>query len=130
MSHTATLHNWAEAHAWLTKLAVWVKAHTTQGKAVVVTAARPPRTSPQNRLIHPLVQEIAVKAGRPTDKASLDELRWLLVEAWRHETRRPSHYARSLDGLRMVDVSNRTSALDKAEAAEFLDWLIAWEAQA
>jgi len=27
-----------------------------------------------------------------------------------------------------VDVSNRTSKLDKADGSEFLEWLLAWEA--
>lgn len=130
MSHSATLTTWPEAHAWLTRASAWVKANTLAGHAVVVTVARPPRTLPQNRHIHPVVQRIAETTGRPTDKASLDDLRWLLVEAWRHETRRPARYVPSLDKLRMVDVSNRTSALDKEDASEFLDWLLAFEAQA
>ena len=88
------------------------------------------RTSPQNRHIHPLVAEIATKAGRPTDKDSLDVLRWLLVEAWRHETGKPERWERSLDGKRVVNVSNRTSKMDRADGSEFLDWLIAFEAQA
>ena len=129
MTHSATLTSWNDAHPWMVRAAAWVKAHTQAGRPVVVTVARPPRTSPQNRHIHPVVERIAIKAGRPADKASLDELRWLLVEAWRHETRRPARYVPSLDGLRMVDVSNRTSALDKADASEFLDWLLAFEAQ-
>jgi hypothetical protein len=29
-----------------------------------------------------------------------------------------------------VDVSNRTSKLDKADGREFLEWLLAWEASA
>ncbi len=128
MSHTATLHTWPQASEVLARAAAWIKSRTEAGKPVKITLEVERRTSPQNRLIHATVARIAETVGRPTDSQSLDELRWLLVEQWRSETKRPGKWVKSLDGLRMVDVSNRTSKLDKADGSEFLDWLLAWEA--
>ena len=87
----------------------------------------PKRTPAQNDHIHPLVREIANDAGRPTDEESLRVLRYLLLEAWRNETRRPPMFERSLDGMRLVDVSRGTSELDRPDCSEFLEWLQAWK---
>lgn len=130
MTHTATLHNWQQASDVLAKAAAWIKRRTEAGKPVKITLEEERRTKAQNDHIHPVVRRIAVAAGRPTSDEALDELRWLLVEQWRHETSRGGRWVKSLDGLRMIDVSNRTSKLDKPDGSEFLDWLIAWEATA
>lgn len=89
------------------------------------TFAPPKRTPPQNDHIHPLVRAIAKVAGR-TDE---DQLRALLVEQWRADTGRPQVHVSSLDGLRLVDVSNSTKALPKESAREFIDWLYAFAAE-
>jgi arylamine N-acetyltransferase len=123
--HTTTLTDWPTASVTLRRLSDWVKARTLAGRPVTLTVADAPRTLPQNAHIHPVVRRICAALGR-TDE---DVVRALLVEQWRHETRRPRQYVPSLDGARMVDVSNRTSAMDKHECSEFLDWLLAFEAQ-
>mgnify|MGYP003438957075 FL=1 len=92
-----------------------------------VTVGPPKRTPAQNDHIHPLIREIANDAGRPTDEESLRVLRYLLLEAWRNETRRPPMFERSLDGMRLVDVSRGTSELDRPDCSEFLEWLQAWK---
>lgn len=130
MTHTATLHNWQQARDILTSAAAWIRRRVEAGKPVKLTLEEERRSNPQNRLIHVTVARIAETAGRPTDAQALDELRWLLVEQWRNETKRPGKWVKSLDGLRIVDVSNRTSKLDKADGSEFLEWLLAWEASA
>ena len=125
MSHSVTLTNKAQALDALDKCRAWILRRVEMGRHVVLSLQEEQRTLPQNRHIHPLVEEIAKDIGRATDRESLDDLRWLLVEKWRHETGKPGRWIRSLDGLRMVDVSNRTSAMDKVSASEFLEWLIA-----
>lgn len=92
----------------------------------VVTIKPPGRTLAQNSAIHPVVKEIAVDAEWATDEESLRKLRYLLLEQWRSETRRPPLYERSLDGMRMVDVNKGTSDLDKPDCSEFIEWLQAW----
>ena len=123
--YSITLNSWPEAHQTLTKAAAWIKSRTMAGRPVVLSVGEQKRTLAQNELIQPLVREICALLGR-TDH---DTVRALLCEQWRHETRRPQQFQPSLDGLRMVDVSNRTSRLDKSDASEFLDWLQAWIAQ-
>jgi hypothetical protein len=93
----------------------------------VVTIKPPTRTLAQNSAIHPVIKEIAVEAERPTDEESLRVLRYLLLEQWRAETKRPPLFERSLDGMRLVDVSSGTSDLDKPDCSEFIDWLQAWK---
>lgn len=125
MTHTVTLTDWPTAQSTLRKLADWIKARTLAGRAVVLSVADERRSKPQNDHIHPVVRRICAAIGR-TD---VDYVRALLVEQWRHETRRPRQYQVSLDGLRMVDMSFSTAAMDKSDCSDFLDWLIAFEAK-
>ena len=89
----------------------------------------PKRTLEQNAAIHPLIEEIAKAAGKPLDDESLRVLRYLMLEQWRAETKRQPMFERSLDGMRLVDVSKGTSDLHKPDCSEFLDWLGAWAAE-
>lgn len=125
MAHTTTLHNAEQAHQILRQLWDWAKPRLMAGHKLTLSVADEKRTKPQNDHIHPLVRAIAKQSGY-TDE---DQLRMLLVEQWRAETGRQKQFARSLDGSRMVDTSNRTKSLDKADCAELIDWLYAWGAQ-
>jgi hypothetical protein len=128
VSYNVCITSLPQARDVLARLGDWVARRVGDGQPVHLTVSQEKRTPAQNRHIHPVVGRLAVILGRPVDKASLDELRWLLKEQWRTETKRPAKYVRSLDGLRMVDVSNRTSDLDKSDASEFIDWMLAQEA--
>jgi hypothetical protein len=110
------------AHATARSRALAYVAEAPDGWVVSVKPAK--RTPAQNDHVHPLVRAIARQAGRKDE----DQVRLLLVEQWGVETGRPQKFVRSLDGARMVDVSNSTKELDKPEAAEFIDWLYAWGA--
>ena len=127
--HVTTLHNAQQAHQVLERLWAWAKPRLIAGQRLRLTIAEEKRTLPQNNLIHPTVKAIAKAAGRPTDEDSLKRLRLLMLEQWRTETRRAPEWERSLDGLRMVNVSGGTSDLDKPDCSEFIDWLHAWAAQ-
>jgi hypothetical protein len=129
MSHTATFRNWPEAHGWLTRLAEWTKANTQQGRPVTITAKEVKRSLPQNAHIHPVVGRIAKMLERPTDTESLRRLRRLLLEQWCNDTGRQPEYERSIDGERWVSVDKGTSDLDKPDCTEFIDWLLATEAE-
>lgn len=89
----------------------------------------PKRTLDQNSLIHPTIATLARALGRPTDVESLRQLRYLLLEQWRHETGRPPMFQRSYDGLRWVSVDKGTSDLDKPDCSEFIEFLLAQEAE-
>lgn len=118
---TTTLFNPQQGHQVLTDLWAWAKPRLLQGKRLRISVKEEPRTLPQNDHIQKLVRNIGQKIGHKDH----DLLRLLLCEQWRHETGRKPQHTSSFDGLRMVDTGNRTSGQDKAEAAEFIEWLIA-----
>lgn len=125
MSHTATLFNPQQAHEVITSLWVWAKPRLIAGHKMTLTLKEQPRTLPQNDHIQRLVRSIGVKIGNKDH----DRLRMLLVEQWRHETGRKPQHCASFDGLRMIDVGNSTSAMDKAEGSEFIEWLLATDSE-
>lgn len=119
MTHAITLRNTQQARETLASAWEWIKRRTSEGKPVRLTLAEEPRSLPQNDRMQAVVREL----GRSLGYSDHDRLRALLVEQWRHETERKPIHVSSLDGQRLVDVSLRTSAMDKAEASEFLEWL-------
>lgn len=123
MSHAITLNSKARADTVLPRALSWIYKRIEAGKPVRLTLDEESRTIPQNSHIHPLVREIAKATERPTDEDSLQTLRYLLLEMWRHETKRTPVLERSLDGLRWVDVSGGTSDLDKPDCSEFIEWM-------
>jgi hypothetical protein len=114
------------AHDLARRRAVAAVAEAPDGH--VVTIGPPGRTPDQNALIHPTVSSIAQALGRPSDKESLRQLRYLLLEQWMHETQRPPMFQRSFDGQRWVSVNKGTSDLDKPDCRDFIEFLIATEA--
>lgn len=125
MTTAITLINPAQAHEaikilWLNA----IKPRVTQGHRLTLKVAEEKRTLPQNEAIQGIVRAIGNKLGRQDH----DKLRCLLLEQFNHETGRPPQHEPSWDGQRMVDVSLRTSALEKAEGSEFIEWLKATEA--
>lgn len=124
MTHSITLYSAQQGHETLAKVWAWAKPRLIAGRKVRLSVAEEKRSLPQNDHIQRKVRDICAQVGRKDH----DTVRALLVEQWRHETQRPQQFVPSMDGLRMVDVSNRSSALDKPDASEFLEWLIAWEA--
>ena len=109
------------------RCADWVLRDAPEGWRVV--GMPPRRTLAQNDLIHPTVETIAKAIGRPTDKNSLRKLRRLLLEQWRNETGRHPEFERSMDGKRWVCVDSGTADLDKPDCSEFIEFLLATEAE-
>lgn len=126
--HSVTLTNEAQARDVMAKAWQWIARRLKAGKPVRLQIADERRSLPQNAHIHPVVRRLAKQFGRPTDTEALRKLRYLLLEAWRHETGRNPNFERSLDGLRWVCVDSGTSDLDRPDCSEFIDWLIAQEA--
>ena len=115
------------SHAEARRRAMAAVADAPEGYAVTVQPPR--RTLDQNSLIHPAIATLAKALGRPTDVESLRQLRYLLLEQWRHETGRPPMFQRSYDGMRWVCVDKGTSDLDKPDCSEFIEFLLAQEAE-
>lgn len=124
-TYTTTLFNPQQGRQTLASLWEWAKPRLLAGHRLVLSVGEEKRTPSQNDKLQKLVRDIGTLANYPDH----DRLRMLLCEQWRHETSRPAQYAPSLDGLRMVDVSNRTSKKDKEEITEFIDWLESWQAK-
>jgi NinB protein len=124
--HLCVLHNAQQGHEAILRTWELVKPWLVSGHKLELRISPPKRTLAQNELVHPIVGHIARAAGRATDDESLRVLRWLLVEQWRSETGRPPLFEKSLDGLRLVNVTGGTSELDKPDCSEFIDWLYAW----
>jgi hypothetical protein len=112
------------------KMRSWLRPRLQAGERFTLSIEAEKRSVPQNSLIHPLIREIATDSDRPRDEESLRVLRYLLLEQWRSETRRQPMFERSLDGMRLVDVSRGTSELDKPDCSEFIEWLYAWRTHA
>lgn len=129
MSRTTILYNQQQGYEVLTSLWAWLKPRLSDGKKVTLTVAEEKRSAPQNAHVHPVVRRIAKAAGRPTNEDSLKTLRYLLLEQWRFEAQKRPMFEKSLDGLRWVNVDGGTSDLDKPDCSEFIDWLLAFEAQ-
>lgn len=125
MNHSITLRNTAEGHEVFTKAWNWAKARLSAGKPVRLSIGEEQRTLPQNDHIQRLVRSIGGLIGNKDH----DNLRVLLVEQWRFETNKPPIHAKSFDGSRWIDVSNRSSGLDKSAGSEFIEWLQAKEAE-
>ena len=115
------------AHPEARRRAAQAVAEAQEGYRVVVEP--PKRTLDQNSLIHPVIGVLAGHLGRPVDVESLRQLRYLLLEQWRHETDRRPLFQRSYDGQRWVSVDKGTSDLDKPDCSEFIEWLLAQEAE-
>jgi hypothetical protein len=115
------------AHDEARRLALEAVRQAPQG--YVFRLDPPKRTLDQNSMIHPVVEKIARLLKRPTDKESLRQLRYLLLEQWQHETNRPPMFERSYDGQRWVSVNKGTSDLDKPDCSEFIEWMLSTESE-
>jgi hypothetical protein len=125
MTHSTVLHNAQQGHETIERLWMWAKPRLIAGRKLVLSVGEQKRSKPQNDHIHPLVRAIGKAMQYPNE----DRLRLLLVEQWRAETGRGKQFVPSIDGARMIDVSNSTKELDKPDAAEFIDWLHAQAAE-
>ena len=95
----------------------------------IVTIKEPTRTLEQNSMIHPVIANLARVLRRKTDKESLRQLRYLLLEQWTYETGRKPTFERSYDGMRWVCINKGTSDLEKSDCTEFIEWLLFQESQ-
>lgn len=129
MTHTTTLHNPQEAHQTLQRLWGWLKPRLLQGQAYTLSIEEPKRSSSQNKLLHATLQDIAQRrewAGR-----KWDVLTWkrLLTAAWMRARGDQVLVVPALDGHGFDVVFEHTSKLSKAQMAELIDFIQAWDAQ-
>jgi hypothetical protein len=129
MTHTTTLHNPQEAHQTLQHLWRWLKPRLLQGQRITLSVEEERRNLPQNALLHATLQDIASRrewAGR-----KWDVLTWkrLCTAAWMRTRGEQVLVVPALDGHGFDVVFERTSRLSKAEMADLIDFIQAWDAQ-
>lgn len=130
MTHTTTLHNPQEAHQTLQRLWGWLKPRLLQGQRITLSVEEERRNTAQNALLHATLQDIASRrewAGR-----KWDVLTWkrLCTAAWMRARGEQVLVVPALDGHGFDVVFERTSRLSKAEMADLIDFIQAWDAQA
>ena len=129
MNHTTTLHNPQEAHQTLQRLWGWLKPRLLQGQRITLSVEEERRNTAQNALLHATLQDIASRrewAGR-----KWDVLTWkrLCTAAWMRARGDQVLVVPALDGHGFDVVFERTSRLSKAEMADLIDFIQAWDAQ-
>lgn len=129
MTHTTTLHNPQEAHQTLQRLWGWLKPRLLQGQRITLSVEEERRNTAQNALLHATLQDIASRrewAGR-----KWDVLTWkrLCTAAWMRARGDQVLVVPALDGHGFDVVFERTSRLSKAEMADLIDFIQAWDAQ-
>lgn len=128
MTHTTTLTNPQTAHETLARLWTWLKPRLLAGNAYTLSIEEPRRNNSQNALLHATLTEIARTrewAGR-----KWDVLTWkrLLTASWLRARGEQVLVVPALDGHGFDVVFEHTSKLSKAQMAELIDFIQAWEA--
>lgn len=128
MTHTTTLTNPQTAHETLARLWTWLKPRLLQGQRITLSVEEERRNNSQNALLHATLTEIARTrewAGR-----KWDVLTWkrLLTASWLRARGEQVLVVPALDGHGFDVVFEHTSKLSKAQMAELIDYIQAWEA--
>lgn len=94
------------------------------GHDVEVEVRDPRRTSPENRLLHALIGELARKLEWAGAKRSDEVWKRLLVSAWCRANGASVEILPALDGHGVDIVPVRTSRLSKRDCAELIEYVL------
>jgi len=130
MTHTTTLHNPQEAHQTLQRLWGWLKPRLLQGQRITLSVEEERRNLSQNALLHATLQDIAARREWAGRKWEPEVWKRLLTAAWMRARGEQVLCVPALDGHGVDVVFQRTSKLSKAQMAELIDFIQAWDAQA
>lgn len=108
--------------------AAWerAKALTMAGHRLTLTLAPAKRSSPQNRLLHALIADIAAQVEWAGSKRDAEVWKRLLTAAWSRVHGQHVEVLPALDGHGVDLVPARTSKLTKAECADLCEFITAW----
>jgi len=129
MTHTTPLHNPQEAHITLQRLWGWLKPRLLQGQRITLSVEEERRNNSQNALLHATLADIASQREWAGRKWEAEVWKRLLTAAWMRTRGDQLVVVPALDGHGVDVVFQRTSRLSKAEMAELIDFIQAWEAQ-
>ena len=94
-----------------------------------VTIADQTRSSPENRLLHALIGEIAETVPWAGKKRDAETWKRLLVASWCRVHGEQIEILPALDGHGVDIVPQRTSKLSKSECADLITFIQAWQAE-
>lgn len=128
MRHQTTLTSAAQGHEVIRKLWAWARPRLEDGKRLTVEFEEERRNLAQNKLLHALIQDIASRREWAGRKQDAEVWKRLLVAAWMRARGQQVMLLPALDGHGVDAVFQRTSELSKAECADLIDWITAWDA--
>ena len=114
-AHRAIMHAWGHAKNWL-----------MAGHRLVLTIKPETRSSPQNRLLHATIAEIARQVEWAGAKRDAETWKRLLVAAWCRVQGEAVEILPALDGHGVDIVPRRTSKLTRQECADLTEFVTAW----
>ena len=126
---TFALTNAQQAHTALAELWTWLKPRMLAGHQFIFTVEEEKRSGNQNRLLHAMLQDIAERREWAGQKWDTEVWKRLLVAAWTRSQNEPLMLVPALDGKGVDIVFRRTSKMTKAEVADLIDFITAWDAQ-
>lgn len=122
------LTNPQQAHQAFQSLWAWVKPRLLAGHQHVLTIEEEKRTGQQNRLLHAILQDISERREWAGQKWDVEVWKRLLVAAWTRANNEQLVLVPALDGRGVDIVFRRTSKMTKAEVADLIDFITAWDA--
>lgn len=126
---TITLFNAQQGHTALSGLWQQVKPLLMSGKRLTLKVEEERRNVEQNKLLHALIGDIADRREWCGRKWDAEVWKRLLTAAWCRARGEQVAVVPALDGHGVDVVFRRTSTLTKAECAELIDFITAWDAQ-
>ena len=99
------------------------------GRDFEIEVREPRRTSPENRLLHALIGELAAKLEWAGQKRDAETWKRLCVSAWCRANGESVEILPALDGHGIDIVPVRTSRLSKRACAELIEWIYAFGAE-
>lgn len=93
----------------------------------VVTIAPETRTQQQNRLLHPLLTDIAKQAQWMGKSRSMLQWKVIMVSAHAIATGEPNEMVIGIEG-EVVNLRESTAAMSKKRFASLVDYVLAWGA--
>lgn len=126
--HLVVLREPVEARNVLDRLWHWLKPRLMSGHLVELSVSAPKRTLPQNSLLHATLTDIARRREWAGRRIGVEEWKRLFTAAWLRARGEQVVLLPALDGHGYDVVFRRTSELNKAEMAELIDYINAWDA--
>lgn len=129
MSETLAVacYNPQQAHKAMTST-IWpmLKAMLTAGHRMVLEIKPEKRSNAENRLLHAMLTHISKTQQWAGQKRDVDTWKRLLVAAWCRAIGEQVELLPALDGHGVDIVFRRTSALNRKECADLIEFIFAW----